>query len=180
MLETGQPVTVLDVRNADDRTEWSIPGSLHVDAYEALKSGDPDALAGLDLPAGMPVVTVCGAGKTSMIAAEQLRARGIDAHSLAGGMQAWSLAWNVGDVAYPEWRASSVGVYRLWRDGGYAIGALIAGAIADLLGLRWAIAAVGLLTVVSGAIVLLVMSETLVKQQQESTLAFTPATSEPT
>ena len=40
----------------------------------------------------------------------------------------------IGDVAHPAWRASSVGVYRLWRDGGYAIGALLAGIVADLLG----------------------------------------------
>ena len=59
----------------------------------------------------------------------------------------------IGDVAHPEWRASSVGVYRLWRDGGYAIGALLAGIVADLLGLRWAIGAVGVLTLASGVVV---------------------------
>jgi MFS family permease len=67
----------------------------------------------------------------------------------------------IGDVAHPDWRATSVGVYRLWRDGGYAIGALMAGAIADLLGLRWAIGAVGLITFGSGVVVLTVMAETL-------------------
>jgi MFS family permease len=67
----------------------------------------------------------------------------------------------IGDVAHPEWRASAVGVYRLWRDGGYAIGALLAGAIADLLGLRWAIGAVALITFGSGVVVLTVMAETL-------------------
>jgi MFS family permease len=67
----------------------------------------------------------------------------------------------ISDVAHPEWRASAVGVYRLWRDAGYAIGALLAGAIADLLGLRWAIGAVGLLTLASGLVVLLIMTETL-------------------
>jgi MFS family permease len=67
----------------------------------------------------------------------------------------------IGDVAHPEWRASAVGVYRLWRDGGYAIGALLAGVIADLLGLRWAIGAVGLLTLASGVVVATVMTETL-------------------
>ena len=41
----------------------------------------------------------------------------------------------IGDVAHPSWRASAVGVYRLWRDLGYAIGALLAGITADLLGL---------------------------------------------
>ena len=66
----------------------------------------------------------------------------------------------IGDVAHPEWRASSVGVYRLWRDGGYAIGALLAGIVADLLGLRWAIGAVGVLTLISGVVVAAVMTET--------------------
>jgi len=45
-----------------------------------------------------------------------------------------TLLATIGDVAHPTWRASSVGVYRLWRDGGYAIGALLAGIVADLLG----------------------------------------------
>ncbi len=98
MLDRGEPVTVLDVRRAEDRVEWAIPGSVHVDAYDALRAGDPDALAGADLPRDVPVVTVCNVGKTSTIAAEQLRARGFEAHSLAGGMKAWSLAWNSAEV----------------------------------------------------------------------------------
>ena len=67
----------------------------------------------------------------------------------------------ISDVAHPDWRASAVGVYRLWRDGGYAIGALIAGVIADLLGVPWAIASVASLTFASGLIVLTRMYETL-------------------
>lgn len=67
----------------------------------------------------------------------------------------------IGDVAHPQWRASAVGVYRLWRDGGYAIGALLAGAIADVLGLRWAIGGVGVLTFASGVLVATMMTETL-------------------
>ena len=66
----------------------------------------------------------------------------------------------VGDVAHPSWRASAVGVYRLWRDGGYAIGALLAGSLADALGVRWAIGAIGGLTFFSGVIVASVMYET--------------------
>jgi MFS family permease len=65
------------------------------------------------------------------------------------------------DVAHPQWRASAVGVYRLWRDSGYAIGALLAGVIADFVGLRWAIGTVGLLTFASGIVVLAAMAETL-------------------
>ena len=66
----------------------------------------------------------------------------------------------VGDVAHPTWRASAVGVYRLWRDGGYAVGALIAGTLADLFGVPWAIGTVGALTLLSGLIVATVMYET--------------------
>ncbi|MGH9806514.1 MAG: MFS transporter [Terriglobia bacterium] len=66
----------------------------------------------------------------------------------------------VGDVAHPSWRASAVGVYRLWRDGGYAVGALLAGSLADTLGVRWAIGAIGGLTFLSGLIVASVMYET--------------------
>jgi MFS family permease len=67
----------------------------------------------------------------------------------------------VSDVAHPDWRASAVGVYRLWRDGGYALGALLAGVLADLLGVSWAIAAIALLTFASGVVVLSRMYETL-------------------
>lgn len=66
----------------------------------------------------------------------------------------------IGDVAHPTWRASSVGVYRLWRDGGFAIGALLAGVIADTLGLAAAIWAVAALTAVSGLVVAVRMYET--------------------
>jgi MFS family permease len=72
----------------------------------------------------------------------------------------------IGDVAHPSWRASAVGVYRLWRDGGYAVGALLAGTVADALGMPWAIAAVGALTVLSGLVVSVVMRETLLKLRQ--------------
>lgn len=59
----------------------------------------------------------------------------------------------IGDVAHPAWRARSVGVYRLWRDGGFAVGALVSGIVADLYGLPAAIAAVAVLTALSGVVV---------------------------
>lgn len=65
----------------------------------------------------------------------------------------------IGDVAHPSWRASAVGVYRLWRDLGYALGALIAGVVADLFGMNHAVVAVAGLTFVSGVIVSLRMVE---------------------
>jgi MFS family permease len=72
----------------------------------------------------------------------------------------------IGDVAHPTWRASAVGVYRLWRDGGFAIGALVAGVVADLLGLTAAIWVVAALTAVSGVVVALRMYETLASRRR--------------
>ncbi|HJU42074.1 MAG TPA: MBL fold metallo-hydrolase [Vicinamibacterales bacterium] len=101
-LETRQPVTVIDVRAARDRAEWMIPGSVHVDAYDALRSGEAGALETLALDRSRSVVTVCYAGRLSQAAADILAARGYDARSLAGGMKAWSLAWNIADVPLPR------------------------------------------------------------------------------
>ncbi len=67
----------------------------------------------------------------------------------------------IGDVAHPRWRGSAVGIYRLWRDSGYAVGALLAGAVADLFGMAWAIGVVALLTLASGLAVVRRMPETL-------------------
>jgi MFS family permease len=66
----------------------------------------------------------------------------------------------VGDVAHPTWRASAVGVYRLWRDAGFAVGALLAGILADLAGLRAAVWVVAALTAASGLVVAVRMYET--------------------
>jgi predicted MFS family arabinose efflux permease len=70
-----------------------------------------------------------------------------------------SLIAAVSDTSHPSWRARSLSVYRFWRDLGYAIGALSAGIIADILGLSWAIGAIAALTFVSGAVVALAMRE---------------------
>jgi MFS family permease len=67
----------------------------------------------------------------------------------------------IADVAHPTWRASAVGVYRLWRDLGYAIGALLAGITADALGIDAAIWLVAAITFVSGLVVAVRMRETL-------------------
>jgi MFS family permease len=61
------------------------------------------------------------------------------------------------DHAHPSWRASSLGVYRFWRDLGYAIGALVSGVIADALGLEAAIHVVAALTLLSGVVVAFAM-----------------------
>jgi MFS family permease len=66
----------------------------------------------------------------------------------------------VGDVAHPAWRASAVGVYRLWRDAGFVVGALLSGVLADIFGLVAAIWVVAGLTAVGAAIVAIRMYET--------------------
>jgi MFS family permease len=66
----------------------------------------------------------------------------------------------IGDVAHPTWRARSVGIYRLWRDSGFAIGALLAGLLADLISIPAAIYAVAALTAISGLVVAARMYET--------------------
>src|SRR3989449_3483381 len=132
LLEQGAPVTVLDVRPAAERAEWSIPGSVHADAYDALRRGDPNALANFHPTNGGRVVTVCSAGKTSMLAAERLRGRGLDAVSLEGGMRAWSLAWNTAEVPCP---GSTARIVQLRRTGkgclSYLIGSNGAAAVVD-------------------------------------------------
>ncbi|KGX88210.1 MFS transporter [Pontibacillus litoralis] len=67
----------------------------------------------------------------------------------------------VSDVAHADWRASSLGIYRFWRDSGYAFGALAAGFFADLFSIEWAIAIVALLPLLAGIRTAFTMEETL-------------------
>lgn len=112
LLAQRAPVTIIDIRPSDERAEWSIPGSQHIDAYERLKAGDEHVLDELEIPTGPPVVTVCAAGRTSMLAADLLRRRGIEAISLTGGMKAWSLAWNTATLEIPGSMAQVIQVRR--------------------------------------------------------------------
>ncbi len=72
----------------------------------------------------------------------------------------------VGDVAHPSWRASAIGVYRLWRDAGFAVGALLAGYVADRSSLADAVTLTGLLTAASGVLVAWRMRETLARARR--------------
>ena len=92
LLAAGRKVTVLAVRSPSD-VDWEIPSAIHVDAYADVQSGRLGPLAELNLPPG-PVVTLCGVGRTAAIATHLLRANGVEAVTLDGGMRSWSLAWN--------------------------------------------------------------------------------------
>jgi glyoxylase-like metal-dependent hydrolase (beta-lactamase superfamily II)/rhodanese-related sulfurtransferase len=114
-LEAGSPVVVLDVRSAADRATWAIPGSLHIDAYADLKAHNAHALDSVSLPTNVPVVTVCNVGHVSQIASKQLKARGIEASSLEGGMRAWSLSWNTADIPLPNSNAEVIQIRRVGK-----------------------------------------------------------------
>lgn len=92
-LNNKEPVLILDVRPSGQRQEWQIKESIHIDAYEQLNVGDETALDMVDIPANAPVVTVCAAGKTSLLASELLRRKGIHAYSLEGGNNLESTQW---------------------------------------------------------------------------------------
>ena len=134
-LEAGTPLTVVDVRPAAERAEWSIPGSVHVDAYQSLRDGDRSVLGGFaaGLPADRPVVAVCAKGRTSVLAAEALEELGFDARSLAGGMAGWSGAWNTAPVTLPaRARARIIQVRRVGKGClSYIVGSDAAAAVID-------------------------------------------------
>ena len=106
-----------------------------------------------------------------------VQAMAIGAIALASTMGTWAMACAllgagtamvyptllaaIGDVAHPQWRASAVGVYRTWRDGGFAVGALVAGIIADAVSIEAAIWTVAGLTALSALVVAVRMYETL-------------------
>jgi MFS family permease len=85
-----------------------------------------------------------------------------------------TLLASVADVAHPAWRGSAVGVYRLWRDSGYAFGAIVAGFLADVLGIVPAILAGGFLALLSSALVAARMPETLPAQARSDRGSDTP------
>ena len=103
-LEAGKDVVVLDVRPKEQREEWQIPGSLYIDAYRRLNANDQSVLDEITLPGNIPVVIVCAAGRISLVAANALRKKGIEAYSLDGGMKAWSTAWNTATITFDNFK----------------------------------------------------------------------------
>lgn len=71
-----------------------------------------------------------------------------------------TLQASISDVAKPKWRASSMGVYRFWRDSGYAFGAIFAGLLMDILNVDWAMGLVALLPLIAGLIAAIRLEET--------------------
>jgi MFS family permease len=117
-------------------------------------------------------------GRKKLIAGGQFtEAAGLTIIALGDGFGVWALGSAVfgagtamayptliaaiGDVAHPTWRASAVGVYRLWRDLGFAVGAVLAGVLADAVSIEFAILVVAAVTAASGIDVSARMRETL-------------------
>jgi MFS family permease len=107
-------------------------------------------VAGMWVQAGALALTAAAQGFQPWLTASVLL-------GLGTAMVYPSLIAAVSDASHPAWRARSLSVYRFWRDLGYAIGALSAGVIADLFGLRAAIGAVAALTFASGVVVAVAM-----------------------
>ncbi len=168
------------VNNLNDGLAWGLLPLLF--AADGLDLGDIGLLAAL-YPAvwGLGQLVTGGlsdrTGRKPLIVAGMLvQAAGLGVFATTTGSGAWATAAVVlgagtalvyptllaaiGDIAHPGWRASAVGVYRLWRDSGYAIGALIAGITADAIGLRGAVAVVAALTATSGVVAARLLTET--------------------
>jgi MFS family permease len=168
------------VNNLNDGLAWGLLPLLFV------RSGLPVAQIGL-LAALYPAVWGVGQlltgplsdrlGRKPLITAGMLlQAVALAGTALTGSFAAWAasaillgigtamvyptLLAAISDVAHPSWRATAVGVYRLWRDTGFAVGALLAGLVADLAGLDAAVWVIAALTAISGLVVALRMYET--------------------
>ncbi|MGD9999594.1 MAG: MFS transporter [Ilumatobacteraceae bacterium] len=168
------------VNNLNDGLAWGLFPIFFADA--GISVGRIGVLAAL-YPAAWGLVQLYTGGLSDRIGRRPLIAGGMLTQAaalawmaLVTGFTAWAvgavvlgigtamvyptLLAAIGDVAHPAWRARSVGIYRLWRDGGFAVGALLAGLLADLASIEIAIYAVAALTAASGIVVILRMHET--------------------
>lgn len=112
---------------------------------------------------GGMVVQAGGIWLTVLVPAYPAWITGAGLQGLGTAMVYPTLLAAISDLAHPLWRATSLGVYRFWRDLGYAVGALLSGVVADLLGLEAAIHLVAALTLVSGLVAAHAMDETLAR-----------------
>jgi glyoxylase-like metal-dependent hydrolase (beta-lactamase superfamily II)/rhodanese-related sulfurtransferase len=107
-LTKKENIIILDVRPSDQRDEWKIADSVHVDAYKKLNVGDDTALDQVEIPERSTVVTVCSAGRTSLLASLLMERKGVKAYSLEGGMKAWNYAWNIAEVQFANFKIIQV------------------------------------------------------------------------
>ena len=118
-----------------------------------------DRLGRKGLIAGGMIVQAAGIWLTVLVPAYPAWLLGAGLQGLGTAMVYPTLLAAITDYAHPAWRASSLGVYRFWRDSGYAVGALLSGLVADLVGLGAAIHLVAALTLLSGVAVAVLMGQ---------------------
>jgi MFS family permease len=161
------------VNNLNDGMSWGLyplffsAHGLDVERIGVIKAAYPIVWGLLQIATGMLSDRI---GRTGLIAWGMIvQAGGIWVTALVPDYRAWlvgavlqglgtamvypTLLATIADHAHPTWRASSLGVYRFWRDLGYAIGALLSGLVADFVGLGAAIHLIAALTLVSGLVV---------------------------
>jgi MFS family permease len=93
---------------------------------------------------------------------------------LGTGMVYPTLLAAISDLAHPSWRASALGVYRLWRDSGYAFGALVGGVLADLFTIQAAVLVIAVITAIAGAVTFFLLPETLVRHPHSEATSIPP------
>jgi MFS family permease len=167
------------VNNLNDGMSWGIyplffaASGLGVEAIGAIKAVYPtvwgllqvatgplsDRIGRKGLIAGGMIVQAAGIWLTVLVRAYPAWLLGAGLQGLGTAMGYPTLLAAVTDHANPTWRASGLGVYRFWRDLGYAVGALLSGLIADLVGLGAAVHGVAALTFLSGLVVARVMEQ---------------------
>jgi MFS family permease len=130
-------------------------------AFQVITGPLSDRIGRKGLIAGGMAVQAGGIWLTVLVPTYPAWLAGAGLQGLGTAMVYPTLLAVIGDVAHPSWRATSYGVYRLWRDLGYAVGALLAGLVADWLGMEAAIHVVAALTLLSGLAVMVRMDETL-------------------
>lgn len=112
-LREKKPVQIIDIRPTQDYDEWHIAEAENIYVYHDLQRRRPGLLEDFQPESeDTPVVAVCFAGNTSQIAANYLQSRGINALSLMGGMNRWSLAWNDAEVPLKNSKAKVIQVRR--------------------------------------------------------------------
>lgn len=151
-VSAGLSVSQIGVLAALYPAVWGV-GQLGTGLWSDRWGRKPFIVAGMLVQAvGLAIVAAVGSYAWWAVAAVLL--------GLGTAMVYPTLLAAIGDVAHPAWRARAVGTYRLWRDGGFAVGALLSGVLADLYGVRAAVAVIAGLTALSGLVVLVRMYET--------------------
>ena len=146
------------VNNLNDGMAWGLFPLYCVAARMNLEQAG--ALAAIH-PATWGVMRLFTGAWSDRVGRKWLIAAGMWVQAVGTAMVYPTLLAAIGDVAHPSWRASSVGVYRLWRDLGYVVGARLAGVTADAFGLRAAMRVVAAPKFISGLVAGLRMTETL-------------------